>query len=195
MNESKSYLIPTLETKRLKLEPLSTKFCSYKYVNWLNDPEVYQYLDNGGNYTYNSLFEYLTKYTENPVFFWAIIIKEDNTHIGNIKIDPINQKNQIGEYGILLGDKNKWGQGYAKEATKAVIDYCFKILELRKITLGVIKDNIAAVNLYQNLGFEIEGIYRMHAVYNGKFCDSLRMALFNFKDPLVNNYFNYNLKI
>ncbi len=192
MRELNTHNIPTLVTERLKLEPLSIKYCSSKYVNWLNDPEIYKYLDNGGNYTYNSLFEYLTKYTEKPVFFWAIIIKEDNTHIGNIKVDPINIKNQIGEYGILMGDKNKWGQGYAKEATKVVIDYCFKVLGLRKITLGVIKDNIAAVKLYQNLGFETEGIYRMHGLYDERFCDALRMALFNLDDPLVNNYFNYN---
>lgn len=190
MKETNTFITPTLETERLKLEPISIKFCSNKYVNWLNDPEIYQYLDNGGNYTYNSLFDYLSKYTEDPVFFWAIIIKKANKHIGNIKVDPINKKNQSGEYGILMGDKNSWGQGYAKEATKAVIDYCFKVLELRKITLGVIKDNIAAVKLYQKLGFETEGIYKMHGIYNGKFCDALRMAKFNLEDPRVNNYFH-----
>ena len=188
MRETNTLITPSLEKERLKLEPISIKFCSNKYVNWLNDPEIYQYLDNGGNYTYNSLFEYLNKYTEKPILFWAIIIKEDNTHIGNIKVDPINKKNQIGEYGILMGDKNKWGQGYAKEATKAVIDYCFKVLELRKITLGVIKDNITAVKLYQKLGFETEGIYRMHGIYGGKYCDAIRMALFNMIDPDVQSY-------
>ena len=192
MKESIKYIIPTLETERLKLEPISIKYCSNKYVNWLNDPEIYKYLDNGGSYTYNSLFDYLTKNTEQPIFFWAVIIKEDNTHIGNIKVDPINKRNRTGEFGILMGDKKKWGQGYAKEATKAVIDYCFKVLELRKITLGVIKDNIGAVKLYQNLGFETEGIYKMHGIYNGKFCDALRMAKFNLEDPRVNNYIHHN---
>ena len=56
MKETNTFITPTLETERLKLEPISIKFCSNKYVNWLNDPEIYQYLDNGGNYTYNSLF-------------------------------------------------------------------------------------------------------------------------------------------
>ncbi|MDF5690827.1 GNAT family N-acetyltransferase [Aquirufa aurantiipilula] len=171
--------IPILETERLKLEPINIEFCSEEYVNWLNDIEVYQYLDNGGDYTYEALQEYLTKYTENPVPFWAIIVKETNTHIGNIKIDPINQRNQIGEYGILMGDKKYWGKGYAKEASIAVINHCFKKLGLRKITLGVIKDNIAAVKLYESLGFEIEGIYRLHGIYAGKYCDALRMAIFD----------------
>ena len=193
MKHSKTFDIPTLETERLKLEPLSIKYCSSKYVNWLNDPEIYKYLDSGGSYTKKTLLDYLTKYTEQSVYFWAIIIKEDNAHIGNIKVDQIIKKNHTGEFGILMGDKNKWGQGFAKEATKLVIDYCFNVLELRKITLGVIKDNIAAVKLYQNLGFETEGIFKMHGIYNGKFCDALRMAKFNLEDPMVNNYFQHNL--
>lgn len=181
--------IPIIETERLILKPISIKFCSNEYVNWLNDPEIYQYLDNGGNYTFEALKEYLTKYTESPACFWAIIIKNSNTHIGNIKIDPINLRNQIGEYGILMGDKNCWGKGYAKEASKAVIKFCFQTLGLRKLALGVIQDNVAAVKLYESLGFEVEGIYQMHGKYNGKYCDAIRMALFNIKDPDVQSYF------
>ncbi len=172
------------------LEPIGVNFCSIEYVNWMNDKEVYKYLDTGGNYTLEVLANYLTENTKNPVLFWAIIVKETNSHIGNIKIDPINQRNQIGEYGILMGDKNNWGKGYAKEASKAVINYCFKSIGLRKITLGVIKDNIAAVKLYESLGFEIEGIYRMHGKYEGKYCDAFRMAIFNREDYLVQNYFD-----
>lgn len=178
-----------LETERLILEPISIKFCTKEYVNWLNDIEVYQYLDVGGSYTLEGLSDYLTKYSKIPVLFWAIIVKETNAHIGNIKIDPINQRNQIGEYGILMGDRNNWGKGYANEASKAVIKYCFKTVGLRKITLGVIKDNIAAVKLYELLGFQIEGIYQMHGIYAGKFCDAYRMALFNHEDPLVKYHF------
>jgi [ribosomal protein S5]-alanine N-acetyltransferase len=183
-----TYSIPIIETERLILKPISIKFCSNEYVNWLNDPEIYQYLDNGGNYTFESLYEYLTKYTESPVYFWAIIIKNSYTHIGNIKIDPISLRNQIGEYGILMGDKNSWGKGYAKEASQVVIKFCFQTLGLRKIALGVIQDNVAAVKLYESLGFEVEGIYRMHGIYAGKYCDAIRMALFNMNDPDVQNY-------
>ena len=187
-------VIPILETERLTLEPISVKFCSEEYVNWLNDIEIYKYLDNGGDYTYKSLSDYLNKYAENPVLFWGIIVKETNTHIGNIKIDPINKRNQIGEYGILMGDKQNWGKGYAKEASIAVINYIFSKLSLRKIVLGVIKDNTAAVKLYESLGFEVEGIYRMHGKYDGKYCDAIRMALFNRNDHEVQDYLVSNSK-
>jgi ribosomal-protein-alanine N-acetyltransferase len=183
-----------LETQRLKLEPMSLKFCTDKYLKWLNDIEIYKFLETGGNYTIESLSSYIVNITENPVLFWAIIEKQSGEHIGNIKIDPINLRNSIGEYGILMGDKEFWGCGYAMEASQVVISYCFNNLRLRKISLGVVKDNIAAVKLYEKLGFEIEGVYRMHGFYSGKFCDALRMSLFNLEDELVKNYFNLSEK-
>ena len=183
-----------LETQRLKLEPMSLKFCTDKYVKWLNDIEIYKFLETGGNYTIESLSSYIVNITENPVLFWAIIEKQSGEHIGNIKIDPINLRNSIGEYGILMGDKEFWGFGYAMEASQVVISYCFNTLRLRKISLGVVKNNIAAVKLYKKLGFEIEGVYRMNGFYSGKFCDALRMSLFNLDDESVRNYFNLSEK-
>mgnify|MGYP001809853298 CR=1 FL=1 len=106
-------------------------------------------------------------------------MKESNKHIGNIKIDPIHNKYGIGEYGILIGDKSEWGKGYAKEASKCIIDYCFRVLRLRKINLGVVIENQSALMLYKSLGFEIEGHFKKHGIYQGKYCDILRMSLFN----------------
>ena len=175
--------IPTILTNRLKLEKISSQHCTYKYVNWLNDEEIYKYLDTGGNVTYDDLLLYLSEFEKKPAFFWAIKLKDTNCHIGNIKVDPINTRNQIGEYGILMGDKSKWGLGYAREASEAIISFCFKELNLRKISLGVVEDNINAVKLYKTLGFIIEGTYLLHGEYSGKYCNVYRMSLFNRSYP------------
>jgi RimJ/RimL family protein N-acetyltransferase len=50
---------------------------------------------------------------------------------------------------------------------------------LRKITLGVVRQNTQAVALYEKLGFVTEGIYKEHLVYDGIYYDVLRMSLFN----------------
>ena len=65
-----------------------------------------------------------------------------------------------------------------KEASLSVIQFCFGVLNLRKINLGVVEKNNAAVNLYKSMGFEIEGIYKAHAKYNSEYCDIIRMAIF-----------------
>lgn len=173
-----------LETERLFLRPLSLEHHTQDYVDWLNDEEVYRYLETGGNYTLTMLKDYLDDVINKDIYFWGIHLKSNNLHIGNIKIDPINARHGFAEYGIMMGRRSEWGKGYAKEATLKIIDYCFSELKLRKITLGVVRDNKNAFNLYKHIGFKIEGIYRKHGYYSAKYCDIVRMALFN---PLLNN--------
>jgi RimJ/RimL family protein N-acetyltransferase len=171
--------IPQLESERLIYKPISQIHLSQDYVDWLNDEEVNRYLESGGNYTLVMLKDYITGMTSKDILFWGIHIKENGMHIGNIKIDPVNSKHGLGEYGILMGRKSEWNKGYAREASKCIIDYCFNTQKIRKITLGVVEDNTAAVVLYNSLGFETEGIYQRHGLYQGHYCNTLRMALFN----------------
>jgi RimJ/RimL family protein N-acetyltransferase len=170
----------TLTSKRLIYKPITKNYCSNTYLNWLNDKEVTRYLEIFEPYTLHQLEKYLDDAERNKeLLFWAIHLKQNDKHIGNIKIDPINRYHELGEYGIMMGDKSEWGKGYAEEASIAIIDYCFIHENLRKINLGVVEENAAAVNLYKKLGFVIEGKYRNHGFYNGHYCDVLRMALFN----------------
>lgn len=171
--------IPYLDGERLRLKPISMEHCTDKYVSWMNDPEVYKYLETGGDYTKEMLADYIQTLTSRNTFFWGIHTKEGDKHIGNIKIDPINNRHGYGEYGILMGDKGQWGKGYAREASLLVIDFCFHKLKLRKINLGVVSANTSALGLYQKLGFVIEGTYKQHGYYDNKLQDLIRMALFN----------------
>lgn len=173
-------MIPSLSSERLIYKSLTLEHCTLEYVGWLNNPEVNKFLETGDDYTIELLENFLENVAQKEtMLFWAIHLKESNKHIGNIKIDPVNQRHGLGEYGIMMGDTSEWGKGYAKEASKTIINYCFKELEIRKITLGVVEQNIAALNLYKTLGFTIEGVYKNHGLYNGKYMDILRMALFN----------------
>ncbi len=174
--------IISLETERLILMPLGTTHLSDEYVNWLNDIEVNRFLESGGGYTKKKLYEFLQHIESLNIFFWGIHLKNDLKHIGNIKIDPINVKHKYGEYGILIGDKTQWGNGYAREASMKVFEFCFSSqVDLRKINLGVNPNNFNAVNLYQSMGFNIEGTLKKHIKVDNGFDDMILMALFNKK--------------
>lgn len=173
-------MIATLKSTRLTLRPLALSHCTDRYVEWMNDPQVYQFLETGGNYKIEDLRSYLESVAQNnEMLFWAIHITEGDRHIGNIKIDPVNKRHGLGEYGIMMGDRSEWGKGYADEASRLVLEHCFTDLNLRKITLGVVSSNLAAVHLYKKLGFKIEGRYKDHGLYAGTYHDILRMAIFN----------------
>ena len=150
--------VPTLETERLILHALTVQYCSKAYVDWMNDSEVHKYMVTRGDYTIEKLKDYLEEQERNETLFWAIHIKDSGKHIVNIKIDPIDEADKSGEYGIMMGDKDEWGKGYAGEASVAVLRFCFDELGLLKITLGVKPDNTRAVKLYEKLGFKGEEI-------------------------------------
>ena len=169
-----------LETERLVLEPISLYHCTDTYLGWLNDPDVYKWLETRGGQNMQMLESFVKSHVKKRTYMWAVKIKESNKHIGNIKMDPINSPHGLGEFGILMGDKSEWGKGYASEASQKIMNYFFeKKNPLRKITLGVVEENVAAVKLYEKLGFEKEGVYKKHVNYDGKFYSVLRMAKFN----------------
>lgn len=169
-----------IQTSRLILRPLSMTHCSEQYVSWLNDPAVYAFLESRGGYSLDLLRIYIKNVVDTKVLMWAIHLRYDNLHIGNLKIDPVDRANSSGEYGILMGERDHWGKGYAREASEAVIDYCFTMdRPLEKITLGVVRDNTRAVELYRSMGFIEENTLKDHSFKDGKYSDVLRMAIFN----------------
>ena len=172
-------IVELLESERLIYKPLSMEHLSQRYVDWLNDLDVYKYLESGGNYSLDDLKSFLSDIEKKEILFWAIHLKTTGEHIGNIKIDPVSKKHNTAEYGIMMGQKTEWGKGYAKEATKKIIDFCFNELKIRKITLGVISENESAYVLYKKIGFIEEGLYKQHLIYHGKCYDVVRMAIFN----------------
>jgi ribosomal-protein-alanine N-acetyltransferase len=169
-----------IETPRFYLERLEIKHISQSYVNWMNDEEVIRYLESGGNYTKADLSLYVIDVVKKDIYFWAIIDKKTNKHIGNIKIDPIDYKNKHGEYGILIGDKTFWGMGVGFEISDAIIRFCFEgELKLMKINLGVRSENKTAIRLYEKLGFKIEEVLKIHTKTKSDFGNVFRMSLIN----------------
>ena len=166
-----------LESERLIYKALSLNHCTQEYVDWMNDDDVVKYLQSGGDYTFKKLENFLIEQEQKNILFWAIHLKESKKHIGNIKIDPIDHNKKSGEYGILMGDKKKWGKGFGKEASRRILKYCFEDLKFNEITLGVKKDNNKAVKFYKKMGFTIDEVKKDVGIYNSKLSNSLRMSL------------------
>ena len=170
-------ITPVLESPRLFLKPLNKSFLSEEYLHWLNDKKITKYMSTGGNYDLKKLNDYLDDLNKNPKYFWAIILKKNNKHIGNIKIDPIDFSNKTGEYGIMIGEKTVWGQGIANESSKLALNYCFNELGLKKIYLGVIAENKRAIQSYKSIGFSEEYFKKKFHYLKGEYYDFIRMSI------------------
>ena len=105
--------------------------------------------------------------------------------IGYAGIADISSTNKSGEYFILIGDPNHWGQGIGTEVTKTITSYGFNQLDLHRIFLTVSDLNHRAVKVYENCGFKREGILRDAALRDGRFHNKIIMSLLSTEWPTV----------
>ena len=170
-----------IDGKRIYLRDVRQEDVTESYYYWMNDPQITKYTES---HYYPSTIESIKQYVEekqkyrNEIFL-AILVKEDHHHIGNIKLGPINWIHRNGDIGILIGDKDYWGKGYATEAIDLIIKYAFKVLGLHKLTAGSISSNKGSVKAFMNNNFEIEGVRKKHVFINGSYVDATLLGLIN----------------
>lgn len=143
----------TITGEHIELRILTEADASEEYAAWLNDPMVNQYLETR-HVSLKELKTYIREKAEKPdALFFGIFWRENNRHIGNLKLEPIDCEKGEAAIGILIGDKASWGKGVATEATNLAAEYAFSTLKLRALTLGVIPENTAAIRVYEKCGF------------------------------------------
>ena len=125
---------------------------AFTSVQWRNDPEVFKYTGNTYDHeiTIESELGWIRRVISNPNDYRCAILVDDK-YVGNIYLTDICERSAT--YHIFIGDKNYWGKGIAREASRLIIDYGFRILKLDKIVLEVKKKNDRAFKLYKSLGF------------------------------------------
>ena len=105
-------------------------------------------------------------------------IEVDRVFIGSCGLFTFDRVAGTAELGIGIGDRAYQGKGYGREAVALLVDYGFRLLNLRKIWLKTSPDNQRAIRSYQAVGFVHEGRHREHVWSDGKYVDLLLMALF-----------------
>ncbi len=150
-----------IEGERLYLRNVELADAKSSYAEWMNDPEVVRYTESRfQKHTIESLRGYISGMQRPDVVFFAIVLKDGDRHIGNIKLGPINRFHQTADVGIIIGDKPSWGSGYGAEAIKLAVGYAFDTLKLHKLTAGCYAVNKRAIEAFKKAGFKIEGVKR-----------------------------------
>lgn len=128
---------------------------------WANSPELWEKL--GGWH-----FPYSKKSTEdwiktinnhdmkNQVY---AISSEEVGIIGTANLVNIDWKNKNAFHGMMLGDKESRGKGYALDAVMAIMRYAFDELGLNRLDGDMISTNKLSINFYtKRCGWEVEGV-------------------------------------
>jgi RimJ/RimL family protein N-acetyltransferase len=168
-----------IDGERIYLREIRLSDANKNYRNWMNDPEINQYLESRfEKWSIKKLKDYISEVKKNSAcLFLAIVTKDKNRHIGNIKIGPINQVHKFADVGIIIGEKSFWGKGFATEAIKLVVEYAFNKLKLHKLTAGAYSCHTASIKAFEKAGFSDEGVRKKHYLYNGNYIDGKLLGI------------------
>lgn len=89
---------------------------------------------------------------------------------------PLHKRAGIGV--VIAAEKNR-NKGYAKDALKTLISYCFKHLQLHQVYCNIGEFNKASIALFEQLGFEKCGIKKAWNLINGRYQNELMYQLIN----------------
>lgn len=167
-----------VEGARIYLRVLRPNDVGQSYVGWMKDPLVTRYLEaRFGKQTRESIRRFVAAMGRDPSqFLFGIFLKEDDRHIGNIKLGPIDFTHRFATVGLLLGARDCWGRGYATEAIGLVKRFAFRRLRLHRLTAGCYRPNRGSEKAFLNAGFEVEGALRKHYRCGNRYVDGILLG-------------------
>ncbi len=110
------------------------------------------------NYVWQGTFEqHRSEISDEDYFLWVFQLKNSAQTVG-YSLSKIDRKSDVFELRrIVIDDK---GKGYGEEALRAIIKYAFTALNVNRFWLDVYPDNQVAINLYEKLNMQRDGILR-----------------------------------
>jgi RimJ/RimL family protein N-acetyltransferase len=124
------------------------------YLSWMKDVSQNKFIEGvRKDFSIKELQSYIfEKNSSSDAILFGIFNKENGTHIGNIKLEPIFEK-RYAWIGILIGDPSYRGKGVGFEVIAEILQFGKDVLLLNNVYLGVNKNNTPALKLYKKLGF------------------------------------------
>ena len=106
---------------------------------------------------------------------FMIDLKSSDT-IGTVDLFEINPYNKRAGVGIVIVEDFR-EQGFAYEALKLVISYCFNQLNLHQLYCNIEVDNNVSIELFKKAGFEVSGLKKDWNLKNSVWKDEYFLQL------------------
>ena len=156
-------------------------------IKWHTDDEIWDMVVSNKRYVSK---DYEKKWVEDKIFnngnniTLGVCIKENDKLIGQVALNNVSIENRSAEFSKMIGDKDYWGKGLAKEATMLMLHHGFFDLGLERIQAKQLLDNPTSIHVNMKCGFKSEGILRKVLYKKGELVD------LNLMSVLKEDYFN-----
>ncbi|MGF1489857.1 MAG: GNAT family N-acetyltransferase [Prochloraceae cyanobacterium] len=128
------------------------------------------------DYAKNWIAKHSISFAEKTSVHFAIEIKETSQLIGSIELRDLDREHLQGELSLWIA-KYFWGQGFATEAAKTILNYGFDRLNLNRISAYHMVRNLNSGKVLKKIGMKREGLLRQRVKKWGKFEDVLMYAI------------------
>jgi RimJ/RimL family protein N-acetyltransferase len=132
------------------------------YAAIIGNPQVMQFIGDGLPKPPEEAIHAIEKYNgqieQQGWARFAVALKESNEVIGFCGFDIYNDEL---DFGYRLGQKY-WGQGYATEAARAVLDLGVNQFKFPRIVCHAFKENVASIRVIEKLGIPFDKEWMFH---------------------------------
>ncbi len=115
---------------------------------------------------------------EPPEGMFSLVACAEDEIVGQLGLQTFPsypRRRHVGRLGMAVRDD--WQRkGVGTALMRAAIDLADNWLNLRRLELELFVDNVAALRLYEKLGFKIEGTLVDYAFRDGRYTDTYMMA-------------------
>ncbi len=144
-----------LETERLMLRPLTLDDAEAEFV-WLSDPVVNRYMPYNLYTNVADVVTWLkTAINAEKELHFGFVRKADGLLIGAGSIGPHNHPDGAWEFGYNLR-RDAWNQGYATEATQAMIKLARETYGVRVFVAAHASANPASGRVMEKCGLHLD---------------------------------------
>jgi ribosomal-protein-alanine N-acetyltransferase len=186
-----------IKCRNIIIRPITCELITSKYLSWLNDSDINQYLEIRNTISTNeSVIDYINQTRKKDGCEFFAILVNGTEHIGNINLTCFNP-NSIGyaQYGLMIGDKRAQNLGIGGLASIMIAEYLFSYSEIRKIEHFPISANERSWKTAETLGYIREGALRQHdKLSNGEYTDTFIYGMFKTEWLIHRNKFSSILK-
>ncbi|MFF2912161.1 GNAT family N-acetyltransferase [Paenibacillus sp. NPDC057934] len=150
----------------MNLRPLKNKD-SALMIEWMKDPKVNQYFRfDPDKMTTEAINLFIQNSVDDDTNIHLAIVNEEDEYLGTVSLKNIDHVAKTGEYAIVLRSSSQ-GMGAGKFATESILSLAFNELQLERVYLNVLSDNLNAIEFYHKIGFVFEGEFYNHLSIRG----------------------------
>ena len=164
--------------EKVYLRPFERSDITDEYLDWVNDKEINTYImATGFPVNYDRAVEYFETSQPPSAIYFAVCDIQTGIHIGNARLSLIDWINRVATYGRILGHRDYKRMGYGTDALVQLLRFGFHHLGLNRIWSSAVQENIQSLGSNDKVGMTREGQLREYVYANGKFHDTVILAM------------------